>query len=439
LFVTRGFFYTRGAFFLSGDRHYLDQPKTATYVLVRQSLLEHLDKEVLPFWVSTKVNDETFGGYLPFLDDNFRPLGKVEEHVIVQLRVLYVHAVAVSRSADLDLKAELLRQYQRKFAFLKRQYLDEKSGGFFDSSYDRRAGSIDFLKETRSQVHAINFLAEIYLIIGHKEALELAKAIFSLIDKSAHDNVYGGYREYYEIPFGHPRNKIKTLSVQMHMLLALTRLYQAAPARIYFDRFEEIFEILKVRFVIPGSKGNVYNALFYDWQEIPPNGKLETKTVYGHSAELIWYLLEGATVFNKDLQSLIPWLTRVTNALLETGVSRGGAVYFAGDYRGKAKETRIWWWAQAETMVALLRVYETTRDIQYWIAFEKVRLWTFRNIVPDHSGTWVAFTDSWGFRRAPIRAGGHWQSGFHVTRALLQCIQTFDRLNAHNEPYMVSR
>ena len=416
--------------FLSGDRYRLYPRDPDTYKLVKQSLLEHLDKEVLPFWVSAKINNEAFNGYLPFLDDHFRPTGKVQEHVIVQLRVLYVHAVAISRTADFDLKPDLIRQYQGKFAFLKRQYLDEVGGGFFDFSYDTRGGSTSFLKETRSQVHAINFLTEIYLIIGHKEALELAKDIFLLIDKSAHDNVNGGYREYYELPLDHSRNKIKTLSVQMHMLLALTRLYQAVPRRVYLDRFEEIFEILKVRFVIPGSKGNVYNALLYDWREIPPNGKVETQTVYGHSAELIWYLLEGATVFNKDVEELIPWLARVADALLETGVSRSGAVFFAGEYRGPAKDTRIWWWAQAETMVALLRVYEATRDKRYWIAFEKVRRWTFTHMVPDRSGAWVAFANRWGFRRARIRAGGHWQSGFHVTRALLQCTQAFDRIIA---------
>ena len=78
----------------------------------------------------------------------------------------------MSRTADQDLKFDLFRQYQRKFAFLKRQYWDERNGGFFDYSYDTRAGSVGFSKETRSQVHAINFLAEIYLIIGHREALE---------------------------------------------------------------------------------------------------------------------------------------------------------------------------------------------------------------------------------------------------------------------------
>ena len=179
----------------------------------------------------------------------------------------------------------------------------------------------------------------------------------------------------------------------MHMLLALTRLYQAIPARIYVDRFEEIFEILKTRFVIPGSRGNVYNALLYNWREIPPDGKIETKTVYGHSAELIWYLLEGAAVFNKDVQSLIPWLTRLTNALLDSGVSRYGAVFFTGTYRGSVEDRTIWWWVQAETMIALLRVYERTRDKRYWMAFEKVRSWTFRYMVPDRSGPgWLSRT-----------------------------------------------
>lgn len=417
--------------FLSADRHRRYEPNTNTYKLIRYSLSEHLDNEVLPFWVSSKINNEAFGGYLPFLDGDFRPTGKVQEHVIVQLRLLYVHAVAMSRIADKDLKANLFQQYRRKFDFLKRQYWDEKNGGFFDYSYETRARSSNTLKQTRSQVHAINFLAEIYILIGHREALELAKDLFGLIDGAAHDSVYGGYGEYYEKPLDHPRNRVKTLSVQMHMLLALTRLYQAAPAPVYMDRFEETFEILMAHFVIPGSRGNVYNALLFNWREIPPDGKIETKTVYGHSAELIWYLLDSVAVFDKDVRPLIPWVTRLTNALLDTGVSRGGAVYFAGAYRGGVEDKTIWWWAQAEMMVALLRVYETTRDRRYWIAFEKVRHWTFRHMVPDRSGTWVAFTHRWGFRRARIRAGGHWQSGFHVTRALLQCTQTLDRMIAH--------
>jgi mannose/cellobiose epimerase-like protein (N-acyl-D-glucosamine 2-epimerase family) len=401
---------------------------------IRDFLAKHLDNEVLPFWVSAKLNDIAFGGYLPYLDNNLRPTGKVQGHVIVQLRVLYVHAVAISRAANGELRTKLLRQYQRKFAFLKQNYWDEKNGGFRDYSIDSSRSP----KQTRSQVHAINFLTEIYLLIDQKEAFELARDLFSLIDNRAHDKVYGGYTEYYEIPSDDALNKVKTLSVQMHMLLALTRLYQATRDPLYRDRFEEIFEILTRHFEIPNS-GKVYNALSYNWEEIPPNGKLETKTVYGHSAELIWYMLEVVPVFQKDINKLIPWLTRVTDALLATGVTSDGAVYFSGSYRGAAEEKTIWWWAQAETMVALLRVYEVTREIRYWAAFEKVRLWTFRYMVPDQSGTWVTFMDTWGFRRASTRAGGHWQSGFHVSRALLQCIQTFDRLNAHTEARMFSR
>jgi mannobiose 2-epimerase len=332
---------------------------------------------------------------------------------------------------DEGLRTRLLNQYNRKFTFIRQQYWDEQNGGFFDlSSADGKRKSRASLKGTRSQVHAIYFLAESYLLLGHKEALQLARDIFSLIDATGHDTVQGGYSSYYELSHDHPQNRLKTLGIQMHVLLALTRLLQGTAEQIYTDRVNELGEILVSRFDIPGSRGNAYNALTYNWQEIPPNGELDTKTVYGHSAEFIWYMIESFRVFNKNVQELRPWLTRLADALLESGVSRSGAVYWAGAYRGAAEDKTIWWWAQAETMVALLRVYEATGDTRYWKAFEKVRLWTFRHMVTDHSGSWVAFTDRWAFRPAPIRASGYWQSGFHVTRALQLCAQGLDRLIA---------
>jgi mannose/cellobiose epimerase-like protein (N-acyl-D-glucosamine 2-epimerase family) len=420
------------ALLITSDRHHAEGPNINVYKLIKNDLVRHLDNQVLPFWVSPELNNDAFEG-LPILDRNLRPTGKVEGHVIVQLRGLYVHAMAISRTTDKTLKTRFYRQYHRKFELLRRNYWDEKKGGFFNYSSDKTANSQDAVKETRSQVHAIYFLAEIYLLIRHQEALQLAGAVFSLIDAAAHDAVYGGYNSYYEVPRDHPQNRVKTLSVQMHMLLAVTRLYQASAEQIYLDRFEEIFEILRIRFEIPNSRGNVYNALLYNWEELPPDGKLDTKTVYGHSAELLWYTLETADAFDKDIRLLRPWLTRLTDALLETGVSRGGAVYFAGAYRGAAEETTIWWWAQAETMVALLRVYEVTGETRYWLAFQKVRLWAFRNLVSIHSGDWLPFTDRWGFQRPPIRGAAYWQSGFHVTRALLQCQKALDRLISQNE------
>jgi len=114
--------------FVTADRNRLDPPNANAYKSIKDFLIEHLDNEVLPFWVSAKLNNNTFGGYLPFLDKNLEPTGELQEHVIVQLRVLYVHAVAISRTADGELQAKLFRQYQRKFAFLRQTYWDEKNG-----------------------------------------------------------------------------------------------------------------------------------------------------------------------------------------------------------------------------------------------------------------------------------------------------------------------
>ena len=79
---------------------------------------------------------------------------------------------------------------------------------------------------------------------------------------------------------------------------------------------------------------------------------METKTVYGHSAELIWYLLEGATVFNKDIQSLIPWLTSCNECLARDQVCRSGACILRVIIAA-LKGHKIWWWAQQRRDAAL--------------------------------------------------------------------------------------
>jgi mannobiose 2-epimerase len=405
-------------------------PDAAAYAAVKDSLREHLDGEVLPFWVSQKINDESYGGYLPYLDRRLLPNGKVEGHVVVLLRLMYVHAVAVSRAGNAVLRTKLLEQYHRKFDFLKHGYWDERDGRFFDYSAEHRTRSPDVQKETRSQVHAIYFLAESYLLTRHAEALELARAIFARIDAVAHDPVYGGYHGNDEPSEDPAAQRMKSLGIQTHLLLALSRLWLAAAERVYRERALQLAALLRSRFEIPGTRGNVYNALEHDWREIPADRGLDSKVVYGHSAELIWYMLDSAATFQRDVRDLMPWLRRLTDALLAYGTTRSGAVYWTGNYLGRADNKRIWWWAQAEAMIALLRVYEATGDLRYWNAFHRVRRWTFRHVVRDRSGTWTTFIDRWGIREAPFRAGGYWQTGFHVTRALLQCEQALQRLIA---------
>src|SRR5262245_56271746 len=134
--------------FITADRDRSVPPAVSGYKAIKDFLTKHLDNEVLPFWVSAKLNDPAFGGYLPLLDSNLQPTGKLEGHVIVQLRVLYVHAVAISRAANGELQTKLLRQYQRKFGFLKQNYWDEKNGGFTDYSSDKKIDSVSSPKQT---------------------------------------------------------------------------------------------------------------------------------------------------------------------------------------------------------------------------------------------------------------------------------------------------
>jgi mannobiose 2-epimerase len=163
-----------------------DTPSDTLYREVRYALSDHLDAEVLPFWVSARLHDQAFGGFLPHLDQDLKPTGETEGHVIVQLRSLYVHAVAVSRFQDARAKNRVRTQFQRKFTFLKQYYWDDEHGGFFNYVGNRETRRRT-AKETRAQVHAINLLAEAYLLTGHEESLNIAKYLFALIHATGPD------------------------------------------------------------------------------------------------------------------------------------------------------------------------------------------------------------------------------------------------------------
>lgn len=402
-------------------------PDSASLNSTRAGIVHHLDDQVLPFWTSPRFSRPEHGGYLPYLDAELRFTGKTERHVIPMLRLLYVHAVAISRTGDPARKSRLQDQFRERFEFLLDRYLDRERGGFYTrmDAADRPDGSP---KETRAQIHAVYFLSQIGLLTGHKPSIELARSIDALVEERALDREHGGYLPYLELDPEHPLNQVKPLGIQMHMMLALVHLQRLSPEPRHASRIEALSGILTSRYTIPGSGGLIYNALSRDWREIEPDGSLNSVTVYGHGAELIWYLLEATGDQGLDLDGLTPWLVKATDALLESGMNREGAVYFTGDYRGRAIKTRVLRWPPAESMVAFLRMYELTGDRRYWSAFRKVRDWTFRYLIVDDSGTWIASASDRGIPRVTIRSGGSWQSGFHTVRALLQCEAALTRL-----------
>ncbi len=402
-------------------------PTPEELAATRAALATHLDGQILPFWVSPAVNHERFGGFVPHLDRRLRFTGETERGAIVQLRLLYTHAIAIARAKDASRQTELRGQYRRRLSFLVDHYRDDDTGGFFTLPDETSAAAREDM-ETRVQIHALYLLASVHRLIGCPQALDLARCAVALLREQARDERFGGYLSFFALPPDHPRNAVKPLQDHIHATLGLFRMHQVAPDDRQRTEIDTLLDLLIEKYEIGDRSGLMYNGLAFDWQPLPPDGSNVARTFFGHSAEAIWYATKIVRSLNIVRDDFTAWVTRVADALLEHGISRHGAAYSAGDYRGRPAALDSFWWAQAEMMVTFLRTYELTGTVRYYRTFEAIRDWTFRHLVPDTEGPWLPYRSAWGFRRARTRSGRHWQAGYHVARALLECEAALDRL-----------
>ena len=386
-----------------------------------------LEDQSLPFWTSRRLLKDAYRGFLPVLDESLEPTGDTTRNMVVYLRGVYGFAVGVNHGRLGLERKRMSDELDRRLAYLASNYWDSEAGGFL---WELNSAGIPagLHKGTLGQVYAIYVLAETYRLTQRAEALDLARRTFAVVDATGHDTSHGGYLANYERSPESDENRVKSGGLQMHMMLALATLYGVDPKPVYRERLEELLKILTDRFEIPNSGGNAYYALERDWSVIPADDSLNTTTCYAHNAELVWYAYEAVRVLGRDAADFLPWMSRLTEAILENGVSKDGAVFFTGPYRGRATNQTVYWWAQSEAMIVLLRMYELTGQIRYWNNFHRVWDWTQRYMIIDDSGAWVAFVDGDGKRLSEFRTGGNWKAGLHAIRALSMCDVMLQRL-----------
>jgi mannose/cellobiose epimerase-like protein (N-acyl-D-glucosamine 2-epimerase family) len=394
---------------------------------VATALGRHLDEEVLRFWTDPRVVDSRYGGFLNGFDADGLPMAPdAGRPLIPYLRLLFVHAVAIQRTQDDQERIRIRRQYDLAFDYLVAHYLDPQNGGWF-FEIDRQGKVSDASKQSVAQAYVVYTMSEIHRRISDSRARRLAIDSFAWFDARAHDPEHGGYVEYADLPATDARNAKKALGTNMHAALALARLFQIAPAGLYRERLGELFDRLTQSALVPAS-ANGLMQMTRDWQPATADGPPHQQTLYGHNAELMWYLQDVAATLGKDPATVLPWLRRVADGFVRNGLMPDGGVYVWGPLAGKGTDQDdIRWWPQTEAMIMLLRMYALTREPQYWQAFERVTRFTFGHLVVDRSGAWLGGINRKTGERMP-RGGWAWKAGLHVSRALLECEQILHEL-----------
>jgi len=381
----------------------------------RQAEVERHLSEVYSFWLDPAREDKEFGGFQYYLDEFLQPAGPTRKNIMMHLRMLYNYAVGAGAGEGKRFPG-LEGRLERQLDYLEERFRDGKDNLWH---YELERDGTPVPRDQKlmiAQVYVIYLLSEVHLMTGNKRALRLASETFARIE-SAHDPRNGGYRQLLDPKSLELENLRKSCATNLHMLLALSRLAKADDNPLYRERLMEIYELLP-RYVEPAS-GNAYWALTADWQAIPFGEGINNRTMYGHNAEMIWYMTEAAPVAGRETSELVPFLRRMARGLLDYGISPDGAVYFFGPINGASDDRQVQWWAPVETMIAFVRLYRLTGDADYWATYCRIADWTFSHFVPKSTpGAWYTVAQPGGEISDKSRGGFIWKSGFHEIRGL---------------------
>ncbi len=413
-------------------------------VKLRDEAKQHLEHELLPFWLDRCKDDEN-GGFITQFDKDGNDTGEDQKSLIAQTRTIYTMASAHRAGYGNGVCAEYA-----KFGvdFLLDKMWDTIYEGFF-WTVDRK-GNVQIDKKIAYGLSfAIYSLSEYTLATGDSRGLQYAERVFDLLQKHAVDTMYGGYFEMFERnwdiggpgPAGGDR---KTLDVHMHLMEAFTTLYEASRQPVHQRKLEEMIEILLDRIQHPKYKTGI-PQFWRDWRVAPQikfdivwgwdrfsedgeKSNAEDNTSYGHNVEFAWLFLHALDIMGKDWLAYKDIIVAQFDHCLASGIDwECGGVFVEGSHSGGVYDREKEFWQQAEVLIGMLEACLRLEPEKYWPAYENVHRFVFDNMIHHKVGEWWPLLTRQG---EPIwtHMSHSWKVNYHTVRAMIQSIKRLDLL-----------
>lgn len=315
-----------------------------------EEIKEHLTKDLIPFWQS--LEDKENGGYYGYMSYDLQIDKQAVKGCILNSRILWFFSNAYLLLGE----ERLLENAKHAFLFLKEHCVDRECGGVY-WSLDFQGKPEDTTKHTYNQAFAIYALSSYYDASKDEEALELAKALYEIIETRCKDEY--GYLEAFTKDFKPEENdKLsengviaeKTMNTLLHVFEAYTELYRVTKEESVADQ---------IRFMMDIIADKVYNKelgrqeVFFDrtW-----NSLIDLYS-FGHDIETAWLVDRGLEVlgdeeYTKKLSSITK---QITKNIYERAYVDHSLVNEAEN--GVVDTTRVWW-VQAETVVGFMNGYQ---------------------------------------------------------------------------------
>jgi mannobiose 2-epimerase len=399
----------------------------------------YLTETLLPFWIENSPDGEA-GGFLTYFDRAGKPTGETTKTFLMQIRMLYTMASAHRAGYGGGRCAQLAEMGAE---FLLDHYWDDEHDGWIWIA-DRQGRPTVFDKVGYGQVFGIYAFGEHFLATQDPRGRDGALRSYDAICRHMADTRRGGFfelmgRDWRPKPPGRAGGDRKSLDVHMHLMEALTNLYELTGSPTHRRRLEEAIDLIVTR-MLHAQNGLGYIQFSLDFQPLgrilfetewgrdagPAGGEAQPldMTSPGHNVEFAWLLLHAADVLGRPRAEYAEIVRKICDHCIELGMDEElGGVYADVPMARPPEKTEKQFWQQAEVMIGMLDATALLGDEKYWRAFRNVYDFVFdKLVVMDAGGEWYERVDREG---NPIDdALGHaWKISYHTVRSMIQVVK----------------
>ena len=370
-----------------------------------------LFNSVVPFWEKHSV-DKLNGGYYNCLDRDGR-VYDTQKHVWLLSRQVWMFSKLYNK---IEAKESWLNIAKHGISFLRKHAITESKRVYF--SLNEKGAPIYLQRKIFSECFYAMALAEYSRASGSNKLLKEAKVMLEFIWELSSDSNKVG-RERLKGNKG-----LQTLAVPMILL----NLIEEISGSNYSDYESEIYELVKkIKKHFVNEK--VYENIYKDGSlENSSSGRLLNP---GHAIEAGWFLKHWAKCL-KDIG-----LDDLANNIIRKSYDIGwdkeyGGIYYFLDAEGYSPTQLEWnmklWWVHTEAIYANLLLYSTTKNIDDWKRFIKIKEYAFSKFRDPEYGEWYGYLNRYGKVTHRFK-GGPYKGFFHVPRALLYSINILEQLS----------
>lgn len=386
---------------------------------LRARVERELRGNILPFW-SAHVVDHAKGGFYGALTNDLRLRDDAPRSAVLCARMLWTYAAAYRRFGH----PGYLATAQHALAYLWEYFWDARCGGVH-WQLDAYGQPLSRRKHSYAQAFAIYALAEYHAATGDGVSLQLAQALFELLERHAHDPAHGGYIEGCGHDWGaladmrlsdKEPNCRKSMNTMLHLLEAYTSLLGAWPDARVRARLAELVAIFLDQ-IVDARAGRCH--LFFDDAWRPIGGPIS----YGHDIECGWLLVRAAEALGTPALLARARHAAVTLAQSVYGAARApdGSIAYEGGAQAVGGSDRHWW-VQAEALVGFYNAYQISRQPRFAAATEACWEYIEQRFVDRRYGEWYKVLDQRGVPRLDHPKTGPWECPYHHARAALELL-----------------